>query len=66
MKINREKYRRLKRMPVSVKREALKQLAINNNLGEMYLDVKHFTDEQIELAFAEVLHYALGENYGCK
>lgn len=67
MKINREKLRRLKRMPVSAKRESLKQLAINNNLSEMYIDIMIFTDEQIELAFAEVLHYALGEiNNGSK
>lgn len=51
MKLNREKYRRLKRMPVIAKREALKQLAINNNLAEMYLDCFYFTDKEIEQAF---------------
>lgn len=59
MKLNRVHIRMLKRLNVNKKREFLKEVAKAKDLDSMYLDVLHFTDEQVKEAFDKVLNNAL-------
>ncbi|MCI8568344.1 MAG: hypothetical protein HFG48_03385 [Bacilli bacterium] len=61
MKLNRESRRKLKHLNINKKREVLKQLAINNDLSEMYLDVCHFTDEEVKQAYDKLLNDIIKE-----
>lgn len=59
MNLTRKHVKYLKKLRIEQKRELLKQISINNNLQEMYLDCCHFTDEEIEQAFDKVLETSL-------
>lgn len=61
MKLNRKHIRRLKKLSVNQKREFLKEIAKAKDLQEMYLDILHFTDEEVKELFEKVLNNALEE-----
>ena len=61
MKLNRKSIRKLRNLKVSQKREVLKELAIKNNLQEMYLDCCHFTNEEVKQAYDKLLNDIIKE-----
>lgn len=55
MKLTKKQIKKLRKLPLYIKRATLREIAINNNLSEMYTDVMLFTDDEIEQAYQKVL-----------